>query len=143
MNGTSVNGALIELEKVAVHFPVRRGVVDALRRAPRQNVRAVDGVDLAIGEQETLGLVGESGSGKTTLARTLVRIYEPTAGQIRLKGQALASYPRLGDNGLCRRIQMVFQDPYSSLNPRKTVGAAVTEVLLFHRVCEAAGAPAE
>ena len=134
---SSANGSafLIELEKVAVHFSVRRGIVGAFRRVARQTVRAVDGVDLAIGEQETLGLVGESGSGKTTLARTLVRIYEPTAGQIRLKGQALAGYPRLGDNGLSRRIQMVFQDPYSSLNPRKTVGAALGEVLRFHRIC--------
>ena len=117
--------------------------VDAMpsRRAPRQTVRAVDGVDLAIGERETLGLVGESGSGKTTLARTLVRIYEPTGGQIRLKGQALAGYPRLGDGGLCRRIQMVFQDPYSSLNPRKTVAAALGEVLRFHRDLRRAGDP--
>ena len=137
------NGGLIEMENVAVHFPVRRSVIDSLRRAPRQTVRAVDGVDLVIGERETLGLVGESGSGKTTLARTLVRIYEPTAGQIRLKGQALAGYPRLGDNGLCRRIQMVFQDPYSSLNPRKTVGAALGEVLRFHRICADAEVSAE
>src|SRR4030095_2379436 len=70
-------------------------------------------------------------------------IYDPTAGTVRLKGRALASYPRLGDDGLCPQIQMGFQDPYSSLNPRKTVGAALTEVLLFHRVCGAAGAPAE
>ena len=137
------NTALIDIAGVAVHFPVQRSWIDAVSRAPRKIVRAVDGVDLAIGARETLGLVGESGSGKTTLARTLVRIYEPTSGSVRLKGRALASYPRLGDDGLCRQIQMVFQDPYSSLNPRKTVGAALTEVLLFHRVCEAAGAPAE
>jgi oligopeptide/dipeptide ABC transporter ATP-binding protein len=141
---TGANGtALIDMAGVAVHFPVRRAWLDIIGRAPRQVVRAVDGVDLAIGERETLGLVGESGSGKTTLARALVRIYEPTAGSIRLKGRALASYPRLGDDGLCRQIQMVFQDPYSSLNPRKTVGAALTEVLLFHRLSDAAGAPVE
>jgi oligopeptide/dipeptide ABC transporter ATP-binding protein len=141
---TGANGAaLIDLSGVAVHFPVHRSWIDMVSRAPRQAVRAVDGVDLAIGERETLGLVGESGSGKTTLARTLVRIYEPTAGSIRLKGRALASYPRLGDDGLCRQIQMVFQDPYSSLNPRKTVGAALTEVLLFHGLYDASGAPVE
>ncbi len=137
------NAALIDMAGVAVHFPVHRSWIDVVGRAPRQVVRAVDGVDLAIGERETLGLVGESGGGKTTLARALVRVYEPTAGNIRLKGRALASYPRLGDDGLCRQIQMVFQDPYSSLNPRKTVGAALTEVLLFHRLCDGAGAPAE
>ena len=141
MNGSGT--ALIEIAGVAVHFPVRRSWIDAIGRAPRRVVRAVDGVDLTIGERETLGLVGESGSGKTTLARTLVRIYEPTEGSIRLKGRALASYPRLGEDGLCRQIQMVFQDPYSSLNPRKTVAAALTEVLLFHRICAPAAAPAE
>ncbi len=134
---------LIAIAGVAVHFPVRRSWIDAVGRAPRQVVRAVDGVDLAIGDRETLGLVGESGSGKTTLARTLVRIYEPTAGTIQLRGRALASYPRLGDDGLCRQIQMVFQDPYSSLNPRKTVGGALTEVLMFHRICAPAEAPTE
>jgi len=134
MSAMDGNGNLIEMEDVAVHFPVARGIVGTLRRAPRQTVRAVDGVDLAIGDRETLGLVGESGSGKTTLARTLVRIYEPTAGQIRLKGRALASYPRLGGDGLCRRIQMVFQDPYSSLNPRMRVGEIVEEPLIIHRL---------
>jgi oligopeptide/dipeptide ABC transporter ATP-binding protein len=141
MNGNGA--ALIDIAGVAVHFATRRSWIDAVSRTPRQVVRAVDGVDLAIGERETLGLVGESGSGKTTLARTLVRIYEPTGGEIKLKGRALADYPRLGDDGLCRQIQMVFQDPYSSLNPRKTVGAALTEVLLFHRLCAAADAPSE
>ena len=126
---------LFELTGVAVHFPVRRSWVDAATRRPKQTVRAVDGVDLAIGARETLGLVGESGSGKTTLARALVRLYKPTAGRIRLQGRDLDSYPRLGDDGLCRRVQMVFQDPYSSLNPRKTVSAALSEVLRFHKVC--------
>jgi oligopeptide transport system ATP-binding protein len=138
------NGAaLIEIAGVAVHFPMQRTWTDTLGAVPRRYLRAVDGVDLTIGERETLGLVGESGSGKTTLARTLVRIYEPTAGHIRLKGRSLASYPRLGDSGLCRQIQMVFQDPYSSLNPRKTVGATIAEVLLFHGICAPAAATAE
>src|SRR5262249_29699177 len=106
-------------------------------------LRAVDGVDLSIGERETLGLVGESGSGKTTLARTLVRIYEPSAGTVRLKGRALASYPRLGEGGLCRQIQMVFQDPYSSLNPRRTGGARTPGVVRFNGICPRAGGPAE
>jgi oligopeptide/dipeptide ABC transporter ATP-binding protein len=140
---SAANGALIEIAGIAVHFPVQRTWTDTLGGVPRRHLRAVDGVDLAIGERETLGLVGESGSGKTTLARTLVRIYEPTAGSIRLKGRALTSYPRLGEHGLCRQIQMVFQDPYSSLNPRKTVGATITEVLLFHGLCTPAAAPAE
>jgi oligopeptide/dipeptide ABC transporter ATP-binding protein len=144
MNGANGAGAaLIEIAGLAVHFPAQRTWTDTLSAAPRRHLRAVDGVDLSIGERETLGLVGESGSGKTTLARTLVRIYEPSAGNIRLKGRALASYPLLGEGGLCRQIQMVFQDPYSSLNPRKTVGATITEVLLFHGICAPAAAAAE
>jgi oligopeptide/dipeptide ABC transporter ATP-binding protein len=144
MSALNASGAaFIELAGVAIHFPVRRSWIDALGRAPRRVVRAVDGVDLAIGERETLGLVGESGSGKTTLARALVRIHAPTAGRIRLRDRDLAGYPRVGEGGLCRQVQMVFQDPYSSLNPRKTVAAALTEVLLFHGVCDRAGAPTE
>jgi oligopeptide/dipeptide ABC transporter ATP-binding protein len=140
----STNGcALMEIDGVAVHFPVQRLWMDALARAPRRVVRAVDGVDLAIEERETLGLVGESGSGKTTLARALVRIYAPTAGRIRLRGRDLGTYPSLGEGGLCRQVQMVFQDPYSSLNPRKTVGSALREVLLFHQVCDPAAVKAE
>ena len=132
-----------DIQRLTVHFPVRRSWAAALTRAPRQVVRAVDGVDLAIFATETLGLVGESGSGKTTLARSLVRIYKPTSGAILLEGRELAELPTRGAGGLCRKVQMVFQDPYSSLNPRKTVGAALSEVLVFHGLCSRAEAPAE
>jgi oligopeptide/dipeptide ABC transporter ATP-binding protein len=132
-----------DIRRLTVHFPVRRSWAASLARAPRQVVRAVDGVDLTIYATETLGLVGESGSGKTTLARSLVRIYKPTSGAILLDGRELAALPTRGAGGLCRKVQMVFQDPYSSLNPRKTVGAALSEVLLFHGLCSRAGAPAE
>lgn len=136
-------GSFIEIENLTVHFPVRRSAADVVALKPRRSVRAVDGVSMNIGERETLGLVGESGSGKTTLARVLVRIHEPTTGAIRLGGRPLAGYPVLGDDGLCRRIQMVFQDPYSSLNPRKSVGATLAEVLQFHRLCAPADLPTE
>jgi oligopeptide/dipeptide ABC transporter ATP-binding protein len=136
-------GGFIEVENLAVHFPARRSAIDALARKERKWLRAVDKVSLSIGARETLGLVGESGSGKTTLARALVRIYRPTAGSIRLQGRPLEGYPALGDGGLCRRVQMVFQDPYSSLNPRKTVGAALAEVIRFHGLCEDAAVPGE
>ncbi len=134
---------VFEIEGLKVHFPVRQSWLAALGGAPRPVVRAVDGVDLAISGTETLGLVGESGGGKTTLARALVRIYKPTAGRIRLYGRDLATYPARGDDGLCRRVQMVFQDPYSSLNPRMTAGAALTEILLFHGLSTRKTAPGE
>jgi oligopeptide transport system ATP-binding protein len=90
------------------------------------------GVDLAIQRDETLGLVGESGSGKTSLARTIVGIHRPTLGSILIDGRPVSEMPRVGSGGLSRRVQMVFQDPYSSLNPRKTIGATVREVIEFH-----------
>jgi oligopeptide/dipeptide ABC transporter ATP-binding protein len=135
--------AAFDIQALTVHFPVRRNLAAVLSRAPRLVVRAVDGVDLTIAATETLGLVGESGSGKTTLARSLVRIYKPTSGAILIEGRDLTSLPARGEGGLCRKVQMVFQDPYSSLNPRKTVGAALTEVLRFHGLCARADAPAE
>jgi oligopeptide/dipeptide ABC transporter ATP-binding protein len=139
----AVSPTAFDIRGLTVHFPVRRSWAAALTRAPRQVVRAVDGVDLAVFATETLGLVGESGSGKTTLARSLVRIYKPTSGAILLEGRELAALPARGAGGLPRKVQMVFQDPYSSLNPRKTVGSALSEVLLFHGLCSRAEAPAE
>jgi len=126
---------LFEIVNLSIRFPVARSWADLASGRSRRFVRAVDGVTLTVTGSETLGLVGESGSGKTTLARALVRLYEPSGGHIRLAGRDLGTYPRLGPDGLCRRVQMVFQDPYSSLNPRKTVGGALSEALLFHGLC--------
>jgi oligopeptide/dipeptide ABC transporter ATP-binding protein len=95
----------------------------------------VDGVSLTIPRHETLGLVGESGSGKTTLGRALLRLYAPTGGRIRFMGQDLAALSGRQLQALRRHIQMVFQDPYSSLNPRFTVGRTLAEVLRFHAIC--------
>ena len=95
------------------------------RRARR--VSAVDGVDLEVFKGETLGVVGESGSGKSTLARLLVRLIEPSEGDIELDGQPVSGIRREDARGFRRKVQMIFQDPYRSLNPRRTVGAAITE----------------
>lgn len=120
--------ALLSIEHLTKHFPLR---AVAPWRPPRV-VRAVDGVSLAIERGETVGLVGESGCGKSTLARCVLRLIDPTAGRIVLDGVDLAS---LGDEALRRRrrdVQMVFQDPTASLNPRLTVGATVEEPLRLH-----------
>ncbi len=117
---------LVEARGLKMFFPVGHTITGK----PRRLLKAVDDVSLAIGRGETLGLVGESGCGKTTVGRCLVRLYEPTAGSILFDGQDIA---RLGERALLpyrRRMQMIFQDPYASLNPRMTVASIVAEPLL-------------
>jgi peptide/nickel transport system ATP-binding protein len=97
-------------------------------------LRALDGVSLRLRRQETLGIVGESGSGKTTLGRTILRLVEPTAGQILLDGQEITGLSQAELRPLRRRMQIVFQNPYASLNPRRPVGAIVEQPLAVHRV---------
>ncbi|HXB93746.1 MAG TPA: dipeptide/oligopeptide/nickel ABC transporter ATP-binding protein, partial [Puia sp.] len=97
--------------------------------------KAVDGVSFEVFEGEMLGLVGESGCGKTTLGRALLRLIEPTDGKIFFEGTEMGSLPASGLKKLRSRIQLIFQDPYSSLNPRITVGAAIAEAMKVHRLC--------
>jgi len=121
---------VVDVADLKKHFPVRKGL---LRRTVGQ-VYAVDGVTFSIGEGETLGLVGESGCGKSTVARTVLRLLEPTAGEIRIDGQDIT---RLGKDDLRpyrRQMQMVFQDPFSSLNPRMSAGDIVGEPLQVHGI---------
>jgi len=127
----STNGAgpLVELENLKVYFPIKSGIV--LDRHVG-DIRAVDDVSLQIKRGETVGLVGESGCGKSTVGRTIVRLYKPTAGRILFEGRDIS---QLGENELRplrRRMQMVFQDPYASLNPRHSVGRIVGEPLRSH-----------
>jgi oligopeptide/dipeptide ABC transporter ATP-binding protein len=119
---------LLESRGLKTHFPVTSGLLGRTTGV----LRAVDGIDLAIRKGETLGLVGESGCGKTTLGRTLLRLVEPSAGTIRFEGREITHLPKEPMRRLRRHMQMIFQDPYSSLNPRMRVGRLIEEGMLVH-----------
>jgi len=120
---------LIELSGVSKHFGGARGPLDVLLGRASSPVRALDGVDLRVGRGETLGVAGESGSGKTTLARLVAKLTEPTAGTVTFDGTDLADLSRADERAFRRRVQVVFQDPFESLDPRLTVAEAVAEPL--------------
>jgi len=123
--GTRAADVLVDIRDLQVHFPIRGGFFSHQVGA----VRAVDGVNLQIRRGETLGLVGESGCGKSTLSRAVLQLLKPTAGQVYLEGQELTSLPHSELLPLRQRMQMIFQDPYSSLNARMTVGDIIAEPL--------------
>jgi oligopeptide transport system ATP-binding protein len=124
------NAPLIEIKHVKKYFPIRKGLLQ--REVAR--VHAVDDVSFAVREGETLGLVGESGCGKSTLGRTIVRLLEPTEGQIIFRGTQIEALGARRLRPLRREMQMVFQDPYASLNPRKRVGSIIGDPLKIHKM---------
>ena len=123
--------ALLEVKGLRKHFPVTEGVI---ARRIIGEVKAVDGIDFTLRRGETLGLVGESGCGKTTTGRCILLLERPTAGEIIYDGVDLASLPHKELQALRRRIQVIFQDPYSSLNPRMKVGQIITEPMKVHGI---------
>jgi len=122
------NNKLVEVKDLKKYYPITGGLIS------RQigEVKAVDGVSFHIMEEECLGLVGESGCGKSTLGRTLLRLEEPTGGEILYKGSDITKLDKKGLKSLRKEIQMIFQDPQSSLDPRMTIGDSVGEALLLH-----------
>jgi oligopeptide/dipeptide ABC transporter ATP-binding protein len=122
--------ALLEVQHLVKHFPVRSGLL----KSGREVVHAVDDVSFCLGESETLGLVGESGCGKSTAGRSLLRLIEPTAGEVRYRGRNLLALSQREMMPLRREMQIIFQDPYGSLNPRLTIERIVEEPLVTHGI---------
>jgi ABC-type glutathione transport system ATPase component len=131
--------ALLEARDLVKHFPVTTGV---LFNRTQGYVHAVDGVSLSVEPGETLGLVGETGCGKSTTARLLTRLLEPTSGEIRYDGTDITHWSQRKLRPLRRDVQMIFQDPYSSLNPRRPVGTIIGEPLRIHGIGTKARPPA-
>jgi len=125
---------LLEVEDLVVHYRIRRGWTGALLRRPKRIVRAVDGLSLTLRRGEMLAVVGESGCGKTTTALALLNMIKPTAGSIHFEGQDISRLRARRMRNLRRHIQMIYQDPYESLNPRRTVRQTIEEPLLVHGV---------
>ena len=125
------NGILLQVENLTMHFPLTRGIIFQRKVGA---VKAVDGLDFFVRKGETLGLVGESGCGKSTTGRAILQLYRPTAGKVLFEGKDLCKIGGEDLRKMRRRMQMIFQDPYASLNPRMTVGDIIAEPLDIHNL---------
>ncbi len=135
-NGGPSDEVLLEVKDLAMHFPVTSGII--FQRTVG-HVKAVDGVSFTIKRGETLGLVGESGCGKTTTGRCILQLYKPTAGDVYFEGENLNELDGSAMRAMRRKIQVIFQDPYGSLNPRMTCGDIVGEPLVVHKLTSGKG----
>jgi oligopeptide transport system ATP-binding protein len=127
------NGTLVEVRNLKMYFPITQGIIVQRRIGA---VKAVDGVSFGIVRGETLGLVGESGCGKSTTGRAILQLYRPTAGEVHFGGEDLIALKGEQLRRMRRRMQMIFQDPYASLNPRMTVGDIIGEPLVVHGIAK-------
>jgi len=127
----SLNNVLLDVRDLKMYFPVTAGIIFQRKMA---DVKAVDGVSFFIRRGETLGLVGESGCGKTTVGRCVLMLYKPSAGDILFEGQPLTKMRSRDIRRMRRRMQVIFQDPYASLNPRMTVGSIIGEPIVIHNL---------
>jgi len=125
---SQTNDIILDVKDLKMYFPVTRGLL----RRKVADVKAVDGVSFRLRRGETLGLVGESGCGKTTVGRCVIRLYQPTSGKIIFDGQDISSLPESKIRNIRRKISLIFQDPYSSLDPRQSAGNIVGEPLIVH-----------
>ncbi len=132
-SAVSSNGQqpLLDVRNLVMHFPLTQGIIFQKKVGA---VQAVDGVSLSVNKGETLGLVGESGCGKSTTGRAILQLYKPTAGEVIFNGQDLTKLNGGDMRKMRRHLQMIFQDPYASLNPRMTVGSIVSEPMQIHNL---------
>jgi oligopeptide/dipeptide ABC transporter ATP-binding protein len=133
---STTSAPLIEVKNLVKHFPIKRGVIFQHQVGA---VKAVDDISFDVTRGETLGIVGETGCGKSTTARLLVRLLDPTGGTILFDGQDIAAHRGAELKALHREMQMIFQDPYSSLNPRKTVGSIISDPFVIHGMLKGEG----
>ncbi|MCP4625952.1 MAG: ABC transporter ATP-binding protein [bacterium] len=128
--------AVLTIENLKKHFPLRKGLLATLSKGGQSHLRAVDNISFSLGKKEILGFVGESGCGKSTMSRTILQLLEPTGGKIYFKGTRVDTLSRKQFKPFRRKMQMIFQDPFGSLNPRRTVSEILRQTIKIHNLAK-------